>query len=238
MRNSTKKLITFVGAERKLVVSVALTAAAGYAFIGIAEDTMEGETAKLDNAVLESLRSTTNTSQPIGPEWLLPAAQDISALGGVAVTTLLITTICGYFLLKKKLRMMLFLLASVIGGTVANVLLKDFFGRTRPSIVPPLEPTMDESFPSGHSMLSAIVYLTLAAMLAKSTSSTVVKIYYMVIGIGLAVLIGLSRLYLGVHYPTDVVAGWCAGLAWAAMSYTIAAWLQRKGSVERETPSP
>ncbi len=228
------KALAWLGAERKIVLATLVTALSTLAFISVAEVTMEGKTSLVDETILKALRVSGDLHQPIGPSWMLSTAQDISALGGVPVLVLLTTFVCGYFLLKRKLRTMLFMLICVLGGTALNFGLKMFFNRPRPFIVPHLVAVGGLAFPSGHSMISAIVYLTIAAILARSTTSRLLKVYYVVIGSFLAFIIGLSRIYLGVHYPTDVLAGWCAGVAFAACAYTVTAWMQRRGSVEKE----
>jgi undecaprenyl-diphosphatase len=88
------------------------------------------------------------------------------------------------------------------------------------------------SFPSGHSMLSAVIYPTLGTLLARLVPRKRLKIYFMLVALTLSFLIGISRIYLRVHYPTDVLAGWAAGLAWAAFCWTIAKYLQRRGALE------
>jgi undecaprenyl-diphosphatase len=83
-------------------------------------------------------------------------------------------------------------------------------------------------------MLSAVTYLTLGALLARVEANRRGKLYVVSVAILLTLLVGCSRLYLGVHYPTDVLAGWVVGSAWAILCWTVAAWLQRRGQVEGE----
>lgn len=131
--------------------------------------------------------------------------------------------------------MMAFMLAAIIGGVVVSTLLKSLFDRPRPDLVPHLSHVYTSSFPSGHSMLSAIVYLTLGSLLAAVMPSRKLKVYVLAVAIIVTVVVGASRVYLGVHYPTDVLAGWLAGLVWALLCWLIARWLQRRGKVEPES---
>jgi undecaprenyl-diphosphatase len=131
---------------------------------------------------------------------------------------------------------MIFTLAATIGGTLVSIGLKSFFSRPRPDLVPHLTHVATSSFPSGHSMLSAVVYLTLGSLLAAIMPNLKLKIYVLSVAIILSVFVGISRIYLGVHYPTDVLAGWLAGLVWALMCWLIARWLQVHGQVESRLP--
>lgn len=199
---------------------------------------MEGRTQAFDNAFLVALREPGDTSVPIGPMWLKDAMRDISSLGGVTVVTLIVLVVTGYLLMVKKFRLFFYLMASVAGGALGMVVLKDLFHRPRPSVVTHLQEISSTSFPSGHSMVSAIVYLTLAAILAKTTTSYKLKAYYVSTAVFMTLLIGFSRLYLGVHYPTDVAAGWLAGTLWAATTYLFANYLESRGKIEKEVPPP
>jgi undecaprenyl-diphosphatase len=160
---------------------------------------------------------------------------DISALGGGAVLTLTTVLVTGYLLLRGRYRATVFLLVAALGGTLLNKALKAWFARERPDVVPHLSEVSSASYPSGHSMISSIIYLTLAVMLARSVKSRRVRLYFIASALALTFLIGLSRIYLGVHYPTDVIAGWSAGTAYAIVCAMTAYWLQRRGAVEPES---
>ena len=121
----------------------------------------------------------------------------------------------GYLFLVGRRATAFFVLASVTGGYLCTNFLKFGFDRPRPEYLTPLVRIYSASFPSGHAALSAIAYLTLATLLARAQSTHGARLYFMAIALSLTLLVGLSRVYLGVHYPTDVLAGWCFGCAWA-----------------------
>ena len=113
-----------------------------------------------------------------------------------------------------------------------NVTLKMLIDRPRPSVVPHLSQTLTTSFPSGHSMMSAVVYLTLGALLSRLVAKRRLKLYFLAVAVLLTLLTGMSRVLMGVHYPTDVLAGWAAGCVWASLCWLAARQLQRRGKIE------
>ncbi len=129
---------------------------------------------------------------------------------------------------------MVFLIIAVVGGLVVSTILKMSFNRPRPDIVPHLSAVYTSSFPSGHSMLAATVYLTLGALLARFVPERRFKAYFLIVALILTGLVGVSRVFMGVHYPTDVLAGWVAGLTWAILCWVVARILQRRGAVEQD----
>jgi len=126
----------------------------------------------------------------------------------------------------------LLLLVAVGGGMLLTNVLKGYFDRDRPSVVPHLADTLFKSYPSGHSMMSSVVYLTLAVLLARAMERRRVKVYCVTVALLLSLIVGASRVYLGVHYPTDVIAGWAGGIAWALLCWLAAYWLEKRGKVE------
>lgn len=211
-----------------------------WAFLELADNAPQGSHDALENRILRSLRQPDDPSELRGPAWSAEMARDITALGGATVLTLLTTLIAGYLLLRRSYRTVALVLAATLGGYALSNGLKHFFSRPRPSAVPHLTEVVSASFPSGHSMLSSVVYLTLGTLLARTVARRREKVYCVFASILLTFLIGLSRVYLGVHYPTDVLAGWCAGIAWAFLCWSAAVWLQRRGRLrdEGEEPSP
>jgi undecaprenyl-diphosphatase len=168
---------------------------------------------------------------PIGPGWLTHAVDDITALGGITVLSLMTVLVTVHLLLDRRWPIAIFVFSSVLSGWLASTLLKILVARPRPDIVPHLVEVSDLSFPSGHAMVSAVTYLTLGALLARTQRYRSTRIFVMGTGVFLAVLIGLSRIYLGVHYPTDVFAGWCAGALWA-----LGCWLISKRFIPSRAP--
>jgi undecaprenyl-diphosphatase len=185
-----------------------------------------------DRAVLLAFRNPANVADPIGPAWLELVFLDITSLGGATVLALMTAAVIGFLLVDEKRAAAALVFVAVGGGALLSVLLKLLIDRARPDLVPHLAEAQMASFPSGHAMLSAVVYLTLGALLSRVEGPVYVKIYVLAIAIFLTVLIGLSRVYLGVHWPTDVLAGWCAGAAWATLCWRVALTLQRRGEVE------
>jgi len=137
-------------------------------------------------------------------------------------------------LLQGMARTALFVLAASAGGWALNALLKELFQRARPEVVPHLRDVMSLSFPSGHAMISASVYLTLGALLMRVAERRATKIYCMAMAMLVTVLVGSSRVYLGVHYPTDVLAGWLVGLSWALLCWMVERVLERRTGLTRE----
>ncbi len=193
----------------------------------------------LDAAVLRTLRQLDDSRLPLGGDMVLYAARDITALGGTVVLMIVVGLVVGYLMVDRRLRDAVAVLAASIGGLLLVVLLKLLFARDRPSIVPHLVITHSASFPSGHSMLSAVIYPTLGALLARFAKRRGTQVLPIAAAIAITFLVGVSRLVLGVHYPTDVLAGWSAGAAWAGFSWLAVDRLVRQGKVEgRENDAP
>ena len=224
--------IARIRASPGLALMVVLAAAAVYAFVELVDEVMEGESRGFDEWVLRALRSPGDPDDPIGPWWVETMFMDITSLGGTTVVTLITLAVLGYLVFSDKRAAALLVLVAVAGGAGVSSLLKLGFDRPRPDLVAHMVEVQTLSFPSGHAMVSAVTYLTLGALLAQVQGSTRLKAYILGVAVILTLLIGISRIYLGVHWPTDVVAGWCAGTAWAIGCWVIAAWLQAEGKIE------
>ncbi len=204
-----------------------------WAFIEVADEVVEGESRATDSRVLLALRNSNDLSDPIGPLWVEELGRDFTALGGVGVLTLLTLSVAGYLWLIGKVRAMLLVLGAIGSGLLVSTLLKQGFDRPRPDLVPHDSLVYTASFPSGHSMMSAITYLTLAALLARVLPNRATKVYFLGLAVLVTIGVGVSRVYLGVHWPSDVLAGWAVGASWAMLFWLIARGLQRRGQVEQ-----
>jgi undecaprenyl-diphosphatase len=234
MRRLLEGVMRWVGGHEAVVLVGLLVPVAGaLAFFALADEVMEGGTQRLDDSILLSLRRADDPATPIGPAWLADVARDVTSLGGVAIIVLITAAVAGYLLLDRKYAATVFVLAATVSGFVLGALLKGAFRRPRPEVVPHLMTAYHSSFPSGHSMMSAVVYLTLGALVARLVTRRALRFYVLGLAVVLTMMVGASRVYLGVHYPSDVLAGWCAGLVWASLCWLVERRLQRRGAIER-----
>jgi undecaprenyl-diphosphatase len=218
--------------ELSVMLALLLFVAAIWGFVEIADAVAAGRTMKFDEWAIRAMRKPNDPAAPIGPRWLAEVGRDLTALGGVAFLTLLTIAVAGFLWIKRMYGAMLLVLVATLGGLTVSMFLKMSFDRPRPDFVPHLSHIYTSSFPSGHAMLSATVFLTLGALLGRFVQERVLKAYFLIIALLLSVLVGVSRVYMGVHYPTDVLTGWSAGLAWAILCWLVARFMQRKHMVE------
>lgn len=215
-----------------LLIAFIVICAALWGFAEIADEVVEGESHRFDRAVLLSMRVEGNPGVPIGPPELAYVARDLTALGGATTLVMITLAAIGYLLMRRRFGAAGFVFASVLGGTLLSSALKVLFERSRPDVVPHLMEATSASFPSGHSMLAMVVYLTLGAVLAEVHAEQRFRVYIVAWAVFVSLLVGWSRMYLGVHWPTDVLGGWCLGAAWALSCACVALWLQRRGVLE------
>jgi undecaprenyl-diphosphatase len=220
--------------ELAVLAGVLLLLVCLFAAFKLAGEVVEGDTQTFDERVLRSLRDPNDPGTAIGPRWLRIAALDLTALGSGIVLGLAVTAITGFLLLQGMTRTALFILASSVGGWILNNGLKGLFGRARPDVVPHLSEVASLSFPSGHAMTSAAVYLTLGVLLMRLAERPITKFYCLGVAVLATLLIGSTRVYLGVHYPTDVLAGWLIGFAWALMCWIVERRIERRSGIEAE----
>lgn len=217
----------FGPSEMAMLVPLALIMGGIWLFAEIADEVMEQESIGFDEQIMATLRPPDRPRQPIGPSWLVQSATDITALGGFTVLILISALVSLFFWLKRRFGLMMMTISTLVGGAATSFALKLLFGRDRPGIEH-LVTVSTKSFPSGHAMLSAVVYLTLGALLARSEERKQFKLFFLSAALLLTLLVGLSRIYLGVHYPTDVLAGWIAGAVWAMVCLIVAGFIHRR----------
>lgn len=200
----------------------------------LASEVVEGDTLAFDRWIMASLRDPAAPDTPIGPAWLNKAMLDLTALGGGPFLTLLTLATAGFLAAARKWKMAAFVIFAIGWGAFLANFLKWIFVRARPDLVPHLVAVDSASFPSAHAMNSAVTFLTIGVLLSRSQPDRRLKFYLMATAIFLTLIVGFSRVYLGVHWPTDVIAGWAVGAAWAILCSLLAARLQRRHSIERE----
>lgn len=227
------KLIRAGQAEFATLAAVFLLAAALLAFARLTDEVVAGDTRTFDSTVLMAMRTPGHPNDPLGPPWFEEAVRDVTSLGSTVLIVVITATVAGFLAMSGTRHAAILMIVSVSTGGLLMSFLKQLFARSRPDLVAQSARVFSESFPSGHATLSAITYLTLGALLARVQTRRALKGYSLGVAITLTVLVGVSRVYLGVHWPTDVLAGWCLGGAWAITCWLVAAWLQRRGDVER-----
>ena len=233
MLGRIKAALTWLS-QKDLRLQLELLGLAGltWIFFAIADAVKENETQSIDEVILLALRSDPAGKDPIGPKWLEYAMRDLSALGGGAVATLLTLLIVVYLLIDRKPRLAIMLSVCALGTWAVMAAFKNLYARGRPTIIEPMYGAGGFAFPSGHASISAALYVTLGVLLASHLKSRALRVYVVSAGAFLALLVGFTRVYIGVHYPSDVVAGWTVGLAWALLCGAVSRRLQRKGVVE------
>jgi undecaprenyl-diphosphatase len=218
--------------DTRLLIALLIATVAVASFAYVASLVASGNPLAIDRWLLVHLRSVADTGRSIGPRWFSQAMVDLTALGGGTVLTLVTALVAGYLAARRKLALAIFVASAIAAGGLLTALLKIAFARARPDIVPHLVEVSSASFPSGHAMNSAMVYLTGAALLASAEPSRRVRAFLIGAALLLTLLIGVSRVFLGVHFPTDVLAGWSVGIAWAVAASWVAAILQRRHAIE------
>lgn len=221
-------------AEKLPVILIGSSAALVFVFAQVAALVLTGNTRNFDEWLLLAFRMPGDTATLIGPRWLVDAARDFTALGSTGVVVLTVILSAMFLMLTRKFPTAAYVIAAATLGTLLNNLLKIGFARPRPDIVAHSVEVHTASFPSGHSMMSAVVYLTLGMLLARSQADRRVKIFLLAVSVLLTLLIGISRVYLGVHWPTDVLAGWTLGAGWALLCWLLMLRMQNRSQLEAD----
>lgn len=209
--------------SEKPLLSVAILACLGgfFVFGKLVSEVLEGESHSIDTYILLLMRDPRDRDNPWGPLWLHEMMRDFTGLGGVGVLAFITLATVLYLIMIRRYKPAFYSLCAICTGTMFSNLLKIGFDRPRPDLVPHDSIVYTASLPSGHSLISAVVYLTLGALLAEIQPHWRLKIYIMSLAVLITLVVGVSRVYLGVHWPSDVLAGWLAGASWALMFWLI-----------------
>lgn len=207
------------------LAAMVILAGGAAVFIDLAEDLGEAKHPSFDERVLHWLHPGPDLARPIGPAWLGRAMTDLTSLGSVSVLAVLALMVLGYLVARKRWLQCTLVLLSLSGGLVLSETMKRVFERSRPPDAYHAMGPLNASFPSGHALLSTVAYLTLGTMLAQATNGRLLRAYVFGWAVALAITVGVSRIYLGVHWTSDVLAGWSLGAAWAMACWLIGRWL-------------
>lgn len=218
-----------------LIAAFLIVALLLWGFLELGEEVLEGPIS-LDDRILVALRDPHDLARGLGGQPVESAVRDLTALGSGTLAVLFSVGFVGWLSMTGRPGAALFVAVAMLGAGLLDDLLKDAFDRARPTIVPHLVAATQESFPSGHTMISAVLYPTIAELLGRLVTKRRLRFYLMTCAILVALLVAFSRVYLGVHYPSDVLGGLSAGFAWALVCGIVARLLQRH-RVFRTTPS-
>jgi len=222
--------------ERRTLLAIIGLALAAWAFAALFDEVREGDTLDFDHRVLLAFRVPGHPEQTIGPPWVETSVRDVTALGSNLIISFIALAVAGYLALAGKRGAAAYVLVAIVGAMLLGNLVKHLADRPRPDLVPHAVEVFTTSFPSGHATDSAAAYLTLGALLARLQPARRLKAYALSLAVLITLAVGLSRLYLGVHWPTDVLAGWTLGGGWALLCWTVVRVLQHRGHVEAPKP--
>ncbi len=218
------------------VVVLAVLAFGVYAFLAIADEVAEGEIRALDRWLFLALRNPADPSDPLGPPWLEEVALEITALGGYTLVLLALAAVVGLLVVTRRHGPALYAVLSVGSGALVSHFLKRYYERPRPDLAAHLDIVHTPSFPSGHALVATVAYLTLAALVIRFFGDLRVRLYVLFMALVISVAVGITRVYLGVHWPSDVAAGWALGAAWASLTWLVASLLQyRRGNAAKRS---
>ena len=220
------KYVSFVNQDNKQLILFFIICLVIVLFINLSRLVIGGDIAEFDENIVLSFRNITDLSDPIGPHWVEEMMRDITAFGGVGILVFISLIVLFYLLIEQYKKVALIFFIAITSGIILSFSLKYGFTRPRPELVPHGSYVYTSSFPSGHAMMSSLIYLTIAGMLSNLSLKRRLKTYYFAIAFILTISIGISRIYLGVHYLTDVIAGWLVGSGWALLAYFVVRYLK------------
>jgi undecaprenyl-diphosphatase len=216
-----------------LLLAFAVVLGGGWAFAGLADWVADGEARTVDQQILLAFRTVDDLADPIGGVGIEEAMRDLTALGGTFLTTLVSVLGVAFFLLDRRPRAALLLAGIIVSGVGVVFAIKFGIDRPRPDLVPHAMNALSPSFPSGHTAAASVVYLSVGALLARALPLLRLRIFALSVAVLVALGVGVSRVYLGVHWPTDVLAGWTIGGGWALAGWLVERDFQRRGWIER-----
>lgn len=201
------------------------------AFLALGSEVMEGETAPFDVLVL-----TTAQAWRAANPWITEVMRDLSGVGSTTVLTLITVATTAYLASFRSLRLAVALAGAVCGAALVMRLAKHTIGRLRPDLGLAEFAVSGYSFPSGHSSMSMVVLLCVATAVAPLQQPRAQKAFVLLAASTLAMLVGVSRAALGVHWATDVLAGWLFGAAWSAAATLLFSRLTTPSSPSQAPP--
>lgn len=219
--------------EPLAMLAIIIVAGGSWVFVELADEIGEDSTRAIDRRIILALRTPSDPTDPIGPQWFEEMMRDYTAMGGVGLLVSLTVVVAVYLFLHRRPALAWLAIVAVLGGLAISLALKAGFDRPRPDLVPHGSYVYTRSFPSGHAMMAAITYLVLGVMLARTQAGRWPRIYILSLAVLLTVVVGISRVYLGVHWPTDVLGGWAAGAVWALVCWLAALFIERRGRARR-----
>jgi undecaprenyl-diphosphatase len=223
---------------RSALVLAVISAALAVGFFSLSRAVVRGSTGDLDERILLAMRAPGDVADPVGPRWVEEVGRDMTALGGVAVLSLITATVVSFFWLASMHRAAVYVAVASVGAILLATALKQTFDRARPDLVPHGAMVYTSSFPSGHSTMAAAVYLTLGLVASRFVPRRRLKVLLIGVAMLVTAAVGLSRVYLGVHWPSDVLGGWAVGASWALVCWCVTIWLQDHGVIEQDLAHP
>lgn len=195
-----------------------------------------GSTESVDEAIMLFMREADDIHTPWGPGWFEELVRDYTALGGIPILMAFTFFVTCYLAMEKKYHAAIYVIATALSVLLVSTLLKELFDRARPDLVEAGTRVYTSSFPSAHAMMSTCMYLTFGVLLAHYETRRGKKVIVLVFSALIILAVGLSRIYLGVHWPTDILAGWTAGAIWALLCWIIYRYLDTHQRLERQQP--
>lgn len=220
--------------SRALILAIAVVGAI-WAFLDLADEMAEGDTEAFDRRILLLFRTPGHPADPVGSRSFEEAMRDVTALGGFTFLTLVTIVAALAFAFHRRVRHAIVLVVTVLAAEVASEALKVVYSRPRPDLVPHGAYVYSGSFPSGHSLLAATTFLTIAVLISSMEPRRALKALVFIVAIMILLGVGVSRIYLGVHWPSDVLGGWALGAGFAMAAWSV---LLRIAPVQREKPKP